>query len=77
MNVFVETWKVLSQKMTPTERAARELAQAELSLLEAQSAVEYAQSVVNYNQTRIKRLKNFISSTNEMPRMSDKSAADN
>lgn len=67
MNVFVETWKSISRKITPLEMAAKELAEAELRLLEAQSGVEYAQSIVTYNQTRIKRLKNFIHSLNEVP----------
>lgn len=60
MNAITETWKVLFRKMTPTEMAARELAEAELRLLEAQSAVEYAQAIVTYNQTRIKRLRAVI-----------------
>lgn len=72
MNILTEAWKIICQKMTPTERAARELSQAELSLLEAQSAVEYAQSVVIYNQNRIKRLKTFLTAANEMPAVPNK-----
>lgn len=67
MNVFKEMWKKLTRKITPLEMAAMELAEAELRLLEAQSGVEYAQSIVSYNQARIKRLKNFIHSLNEVP----------
>jgi hypothetical protein len=72
MNAITETWKVLFRKMTPTEMAARELAEAELRLLEAQSAVEYANSVVAYNNQRIKRLKQFITQQNEVPDLRNK-----
>lgn len=67
MNFISETWKTLTRTISPTEMAAKELAEAELRLLEAQSAVEYAKSIVDYNEQRIKRLRKFISSTNEVP----------
>lgn len=67
MNFISETWRVVTRTITPLEMAAKELAEAELRLLEAQSAVEYAKSIVDYNEQRIKRLRKFISSTNEVP----------
>ena len=57
MNALI---KRLFRKPTPQEMAARELADAELSKLEAQSAAEYAKSVVSYNDDRIKRLRKFL-----------------
>lgn len=62
MNALTETWKRVFGKVTPLELAARELADAELRLLEAQSGVEYAQAIAVYNQARIKRLRAFIAS---------------
>ena len=50
----------LFRKITPAEVAARELAEAELSLLEAQTGSEFAQSVIAYNETRIRRLRKFL-----------------
>lgn len=52
--------KRLFRKPTPIEVAARELAEAELSKLQAQSAKEYAASVEAYNDNRIKRLKKVL-----------------
>ena len=40
--------------------ASRELALAELSLLEARTAAEYAQSVIGYRETQCKRLRKFL-----------------
>lgn len=48
------------RKITPAEVAAKELADAELSMLEAQTAREYAESVMAYNDARIKRLRKFL-----------------
>lgn len=53
-------YRDLTQKVTPHEMAAAELADAERKLMNAYSAVEYAQSVVSYNQQRIKRLRRFL-----------------
>lgn len=50
----------LFRKITPAEVAAKELADAELSMLEAQTAREYAESVMAYNDARIKRLRKFL-----------------
>ena len=36
---------------------AKELAQAELSLLEAQSGLEWANALVQYNKSRVRRLR--------------------
>lgn len=52
--------KQMFRKLTPREMAAKELAEAERNKLEAQSAVEYAQSVVSYNDSRIRRLRRFL-----------------
>lgn len=47
------------------EVAARELAQAELSMLEAQSAREYADAMATYHAERIDRLQRYIRQSNE------------
>ena len=48
------------RRLTPAEMAARELAEAELSLLEAQTGAEWARSQIDYHETRIKRLRKFL-----------------
>lgn len=52
--------KKIFRRLTPREVAAQELADAELSLLEALTAQEYSASVVEYNRKRISRLKNYL-----------------
>lgn len=47
------------------EVAARELAQAELSMLEAQSAREYADAMATYHAERIDRLQRYIRESGE------------
>lgn len=42
------------------ELAAKELAQAERALLEAETAREYATAMVDYNNERIHRLRRFM-----------------
>ncbi|NBS70001.1 hypothetical protein EBT31_13965 [bacterium] len=42
------------------ELAARELAQAERALLEAETGREYATAMVEYNQERIHRLRKYL-----------------
>jgi len=41
-------------------QAKRELANAELSLLEAQTSYDYITSVIMYREAQIKRLRKFI-----------------
>jgi len=50
----------LFQQPDARELAAKELAQAEHSLLEAQSAAEYARSMVVYHRERIERLRSYL-----------------
>jgi hypothetical protein len=59
MNI-AQQFKKTFRKLTPTEMAATELAEAELNRLEAQTAVEYATSVVGYEDARIERLRKFL-----------------
>lgn len=47
-------------RITPAEMAAKELADAELHVLEARTAKEYADSVITYNVARITRLRKFL-----------------
>jgi hypothetical protein len=42
------------------------LLEAEMSLLKAESGVEWAQASVMYNKSRIKRLKAYVASTEEV-----------
>lgn len=48
------------RRTTPAEIAARELGEAELSILHALSARDYAESVIAYDSARIKRLRSFL-----------------
>jgi hypothetical protein len=50
---------------TPLQVAARELAQAEHELLEAETGVEFASSLVTFNKQRVKRLKTFMVGQNK------------
>lgn len=52
--------KKLFQRITPKEMAARELAEAEMSLLSAHTAKEYAVSVIAYREAQIKRLRAYL-----------------
>lgn len=47
-------------RLTPAEMAAKELADADLMLLEARTAKEYADSVITYNVARVTRLRKFL-----------------
>ena len=58
---MIQELKKIFRRLTPAEVAAKELADAELSVLEARTAQEYAASIINYNETRIKRLRTFLS----------------
>ena len=55
------------RRITPAEVAARELAEAELSMLQAQTAREYAESVMSYNQARITRLRKYLATLERKP----------
>ena len=57
---MIQELKRLFRRLTPAEVAAKELAEAELAVLEARTAQEYAASIINYNETRIKRLRAFL-----------------
>jgi hypothetical protein len=53
-------WRNLFRTLSPEMRAARELEQARLGVLEAHSAAEYADSMIAYHQARIERLNAFL-----------------
>lgn len=57
---MIQELKKVFRRLTPAEVAAKELGDAELSVLEARTAQEYATSVINYNEARIKRLRTFL-----------------
>ena len=58
---MIKHFKRVIRRLTPRELAARELADAELELLEALTAREYADSIVQYNEVRCARLRTFLS----------------
>lgn len=60
MNKIKRYVRGIFSRLTPEEKAAHELAIAELSRLEAQSALEYASSMVEYHTARIRRLREFL-----------------
>jgi len=57
---MIELLKNLIRRRTALEIAARELAEAKISKLEAETAREYAASVVAYRDNQIKRLTGYI-----------------
>lgn len=57
----------LFRRPSPAMVAARELAVAELSLLEARTAAEYATSLITYHETRCKRLRKFLAELEVKP----------
>lgn len=57
--------KKIFRRLSPGEVAAQELADAQLSLLEALTAQEYATSVVAYNRQRIERLRRYLANLGE------------
>ena len=57
---MIQELKKIFRRLTPAEVAAKELAEAELSVLEARTAQEYAASIILYNETRIKCLRAFL-----------------
>ena len=52
--------KLFTQPST-REIAAKELAEAERKALDAHTGIEWAQASLTYNQTRIKRLREYLS----------------
>jgi hypothetical protein len=64
-----EIWnevRVLMRSVTPAQAIAGELLEAEMALLRAETGVEYAQALVTYNKNRVKRLKAYMASTEEV-----------
>ena len=57
---MIQDLKKIFRRLTPLELAAKELAEAERSLLEAQTGREYADAIVEYNTKRIARLRKFL-----------------
>lgn len=58
---MVQLWKKAFRRVTAAEVMAKELANAELELLEARTAQEFAASVISYNESRCKRLRKSLS----------------
>ena len=56
MNEFIAQVKAYFRRPTPLEMIAKELAEAHLSMLQAETAADYAKSLVEYNVARIERL---------------------
>jgi hypothetical protein len=63
MNWLKKFWDRMFKDLTAREIALLELQEAEISLLEAQSGREYAEACVTYHQTRINRLKAYLTPT--------------
>lgn len=53
------------RRLTPVEMATQELVEAELALLDAQTAKEYATSMCTYHDARIRRLRAYLTQTNQ------------
>jgi hypothetical protein len=53
-------WHRIRRPNTPNELATRELARAELQHLEALAELDYARALVAYHETRITRLRGYL-----------------
>ena len=60
---FINRFQSLWQLPSPKELAAKELQEAKRRFLEAQSAMEYAKRMSDYHSDRIKRLTNYLESS--------------
>jgi hypothetical protein len=58
--------RLLMRSVTPAQAIAGELLEAEMALLRAETGVEYASALVTYNKNRVKRLKAYMASTEEV-----------
>jgi hypothetical protein len=58
--------RALLRSVTPAQAIAGELLEAEMALLRAETGVEYAQALVTYNKNRVKRLKAYLVSTEDV-----------
>jgi hypothetical protein len=59
MKLF-ELFKDKLRDPTPLEVVSKELAEAQLEMLQAETAVDYAESIVMYNKVRIERLNEYL-----------------
>jgi len=59
MKLF-ELFKEKLRDPTPLEVVSKELAEAQLEMLQAETAVDYAESIVMYNKVRIERLNEYL-----------------
>jgi hypothetical protein len=62
---LLQQFKRVFRKLTPTEVAAAELADAELSKLEHQTATEFSDAMTQYQSRRIARLRAFLATQAE------------
>jgi hypothetical protein len=53
----IRAFQRAAYRVTPAQKIADELAQAELALLDALTGKDWAESQVAYNKARVKRLK--------------------
>ena len=60
---FFERFQSLWHLPSPKELAAKELEEAKRRFLEAQSGMEYAKRMSDYHSDRIKRLTNYLESS--------------
>lgn len=60
---FIQRFQSLWQLPSPKELAAKELEEARRRFLEAQSGMEYAKRMSDYHSDRIKRLTNYLESS--------------
>ena len=60
---FIERFQSLWQVPSPKEIAAKELEEAKRRFLDAQSGMEYAKRMSDYHADRIKRLTNYLESS--------------
>ena len=58
--------RMMLKSVTPSQAIVWELAEAEMALLRAETGVEYASALVTYNKNRVKRLKAYMASTEEV-----------
>lgn len=57
---LLQLFKEKLRDPTPLEVVSKELAEAQLEMLQAETAVDYAESIVMYNKVRIERLNDYL-----------------
>ena len=64
-NIWAEL-QFMFKQVSHTDAILSEIREAEHALLRAETGVEYAQALVTYNKNRVKRLKAYMATTDDV-----------